>query len=65
MTITANGDVSFTFEPVVVTEQHPGYTRRLVAGSADKVKRIFEGMLRSAKAKREIIFDPNGDVLQS
>jgi hypothetical protein len=65
MTITANGDVSFMFEPVVVTEQHARYTRRLVAGSEDKVKRIFDGMLKSVKEKNQAIYDPNGDVLES
>ncbi len=65
MAITVDGGVTFTFEPIVVTEHHPAYTRRLVEGSVEKVKRIFDGMLRSAKAKSQTIYNPNGDVIAS
>ena len=63
--IDVEGSVSVTFDPVVVTEDRPTHQNRLVAGSTDKVKRIFDGMLESAKRKGWTICNPRGDVLDS
>jgi hypothetical protein len=62
--IPADGDVNFVFKPTVIDEEHPSHTRRLVAGSPDKVKRIFDGMIRAAKTKNHTIYSPSGDVIE-
>src|SRR5580704_9863083 len=42
LVITADGNISFTVGPVVIDEEHSKFTKRLVTGSPDIVKRIFD-----------------------
>jgi hypothetical protein len=65
ITIDIDGNVSVKFDPIVVTEDHSSYQRRLVAGSPESVKRIFDGMLKAAHSRNQNIYDPNGDVIES
>jgi hypothetical protein len=65
ITIDDTGNVDVLFEPVVITDQKPTHTQRLVAGSSDRVREILEGMLRSAQKKGERVYTLSGEEIRA
>ncbi|MFT8781514.1 HNH endonuclease [Acetobacter orientalis] len=65
ITIDSNGNIDISQDVTVVDEKHENYERRLIGGDPEKVKKILEGMIKSAQKKNKTIYDENRDVVES
>lgn len=63
ITIDDQGNIDVRFDPVVITDKKGQHTKRLVAGSPDRVREILDGMLNAAKKKGEQIYTLSGEKI--
>jgi len=63
ITISADGDIDYKFDTVVIDDQKKNYKERLVAGSPDRVHEILRGMLEKARKKDETIYTKTGEKI--